>query len=74
MAIREINSLVYRITYVENGSIQLIMCDTENEMIEYVAKLSKRWIVNVSEIDLRTMKSTRVALRSNPYYKELMKK
>lgn len=71
---REINGLLYRINYVESGRSEVIECENYKEMIEYVAKLSKRWIVTVNEIDLRTMRSPKVAIRNDPYYKELMKR
>lgn len=71
---REINGLLYRINYVESGCSEVIECENYKEMIEYVAKLSKRWIVTVNEIDLRTMRSPKVAIRNDLYYKELMKR
>lgn len=74
---REIQGRLYRITSGETGLCKVIECNSEKELIEYVAEAQKRWIVsNVVELDItgNTIRTPKVAIKSHPYYKELMKK
>jgi hypothetical protein len=73
---REIQGRLYRITSGETGLCRVIECNNERELIEYVVEAQKRWIVsNVVELDImgNTIRTPKVAIKSHPYYKELMK-
>ena len=74
---REIQGRLYRITSGETGLCRVIECNNERELIEYVVEDQKRWIVsNVVELDIsgNSIRTPKVAIKSHPYYKELMKK
>lgn len=74
---REIQGRLYRITSGETGLCRVIECNSEEEMIEYVVNAQKRWIVsNVVELDIsgNAIRTPKVAVKSHPYYKELMKR
>ena len=60
----------------------LIVCvkpiglDSEKEMVEYVAEMSKRWAIsNVVRLEISSdaVRTPKVAVKSHPYYKELMR-
>lgn len=74
---RILEGRLYRITSGETGLCKVIECNNEREMIEYVFEMEKRWIVsNVVELDItgNAVRTPRVAVRSHPYYKELVKR
>ena len=74
---RILEGRLYRITSGETGLCKVIECNSEEEMIEYVFQMEKRWIVsNVVELDItgNSIRTPRVAVRSHPYYKELVKR
>ena len=74
---RILEGRLYRITSGETGLCKVIECNSEEEMIEYVFQMEKRWIVsNVVELDItgNSIRTPRVAVRSHPYYKELLKR
>ena len=74
---REIQGRLYRLTSAETGLCRVIECNNERELIEYVVEAQKRWIVsNVVELDItgNSIRTPKVAIKSHPYYKELMKK
>ena len=73
---RELKGLLYRITFAETGGCSIIECSSEKEMIEYVAELSKRWVISSVvklEITSGVIRTPKVAVKSHPYYKELMR-
>ena len=74
---REIQGRLDRITSGETGLCKVIECANEQELIEYVFEAQKRWIVsNVVELDItgNAIRTPKVAVKSHPYYKELLKR
>ena len=73
---KTIDGVLYRITFAETGLCKVIECHSEQEMIEYVVEMSKRWVIsNVVRLEISsdTVRTPKVAVKSHPYYKQLMK-
>ena len=71
-----IDGVLYRVTFEETGMCKVIECSSEQEMVEYVAEMSKRWAIsNVVRLEISSdaVRTPKVAEKSHPYYKQLMK-
>ena len=71
-----IDGVLYRVTFAETGMCKVIECSSEQEMVEYVAEMSKRWTIsNVVRLEISSdaVRTPKVAVKSHPYYKQLMK-
>lgn len=73
---RVIEGELYRLTFGETGLTKVIECENEQEMIEYVAQISTRYIIsNVTRMEVHAdrVSTPKVAVKSSPYYKAVMK-
>lgn len=73
---RVIEGELYRLTFGETGLTKVIECENEQEMIEYVAQKSTRYVIsNVTRLEVHAdrVSTPKVAVKSSPYYKALMR-
>ncbi len=72
---REIQGNLYRIV-TGSGITYIVECNSIEELIEYVVQMEYKTIVSsITELDFSggTVRTPKVAIRNNPYYKKLMK-
>lgn len=72
---REIQGNLYRVVTM-SGVTRIIECETIEQLIEYVVSLEHKTLVSsVTELDFSggTVRTPKVSIRNNPYYKKLMK-
>lgn len=71
---REITGTLYRITYAATGLCRIVECQDIKELIKYVDELERKSpISSVVELDIKgnSVRTPKVAIKSNPYYKLL---
>lgn len=73
---RKIEGVLYRIGNAATGCYEVVECINEEELIKYVANASKsRLITSVVRLDVysNTVRTPKVAVHTNPLYKQLKK-
>ena len=73
---RRVSGQLYRITFGCTGRCIVVECENEKELIECVVELEKKdFVSNVVLIDImgNSVRTPKVAVKTNQYYKSLMK-
>ena len=73
---RKVEGQIYRINFGCTGRCIVVECENEKELIECVVELEKKdFVSNVVLLDItgNSVRTPKVAVKTNPYYKSLMK-
>ena len=73
---RKVEGVLYRIGNFSTGIYEVVECQNEDELMHYLASLyGKRMITSVVRLEIRgnAVRTPKVAVSSNPLYKQLIK-